>query len=147
MIIFTNDRDEIKDVGYTSDVKLKGLVIDDNDNPFKGWSAAKICCYKATVLFGKVTMMTPYVDSRLLEHIDQLGKAEEKDASDITDVQDAVAETYEVTMDNADDITDTQDAIAETYEVTMDNANDITDVQDAIAELYELVESIIPEEE
>ena len=77
MIIFTNSNNEIKDVNSTNDVSLTGYVIDDSDNPFEGWSIAKICCYKATVNDGIVTMMTPYVDSRLLEHIDQLGKQTE----------------------------------------------------------------------
>lgn len=147
MIIFTNDNNEIKDVGYTTDVSLIGRVIDDDENPFKGWSTAKICCYKAIVDNGRVVMMTPYVDSRLLYQIDMLGKGEEANASDISDVQDAVTETYEATVINSEDITDAQDAITETFEMTASNSDDITDIQDAVTELYELYESLAPTEE
>lgn len=78
MIIFVNDKNEIKDVDTTNLKGLTALEIDDTDNPFKKWSKAKICCYKATVIDGKVTMMTPYLDSRLIEHIEQLGQYEEE---------------------------------------------------------------------
>jgi len=33
-----------------------------------------ICCYKVTVNDGVITMFTPYVDSQVVPHIDQLGK-------------------------------------------------------------------------
>lgn len=121
MVIFTNSKNEIKDVGSTTNVELTGHVIDDNDNPFKDWSTAKICCYKATVIGGKVTMMTPYVDSRLLEHIEQLGKAEEQNADDITEAEEAIAETYELVDSNATDITDVQEAIAELYDLIIES--------------------------
>ena len=50
------------------------LQVDDETSPFKGWSIAKICCFKVTVSDnGEVTMMAPYVDSELIEHIDRLG--------------------------------------------------------------------------
>lgn len=74
MILFVNDKGEIKDVDFTKDTSLIPLEVNDVDNPFIGWSVAKICCYRVTVSDGRVTMMTPYIDSRLLEHIDQLGK-------------------------------------------------------------------------
>ena len=74
MIVFVNDKSEIHDVGSTKDPSLTPLYIIDEGNPFNGWSVAKICCYKCTVSEGIVTMLTPYVDSNLIEHIDQLGK-------------------------------------------------------------------------
>lgn len=76
MIVFVNDKSEIHDVNTTEDVSLTPLYVDENNPtfPFKGWSVAKICCYKVTVVEGVVTMYTPYVDSNLIEHIDQLGK-------------------------------------------------------------------------
>lgn len=77
MILYTDNEGRIKDVGSTNDTSLIRLEVNDGDNPFTGWSVAKICCYKVQVNNGIVTMMTPYVDSRLLEHIDQLGKATE----------------------------------------------------------------------
>lgn len=72
MIVYVNENGEIKDVNTTSDSSL--IPVEVTDGTFDGWSVAKICCYKVQVNNGVVTMMTPYVDSRLLEHIDMLGK-------------------------------------------------------------------------
>ena len=44
MKIFVNSKNQICDVGSTTDSTLTEYVIDDNI--FKGWSKAKICCYK-----------------------------------------------------------------------------------------------------
>jgi len=76
MILFVNDKSEVHDVNTTEDVSLTPLYVNESDPtfPFAGWSIAKICCYKVTVVEGVVTMMTPYVDSTLIDHIDQLGK-------------------------------------------------------------------------
>ena len=75
MKIYVNDKNEIKDVGTTTDESLIEYVInDDINNPFSTWSVAKICCHKAVVENGIVTDFTPYVDSTLIEHIDRLGK-------------------------------------------------------------------------
>ena len=75
MKVYVNERNEIHEVNTCSDPSLIELEV--TDGTFDGWSEAKICCYKATVQDGNVTMMTPYVDSRLIEHIDQLGKQTE----------------------------------------------------------------------
>lgn len=75
MKIYVNHKNEIKDVGTTTDESLIEYVIDDENNPFASWSVAKICCYKVEVENGYVTMFTPCVNSRIIEHIDQLGKA------------------------------------------------------------------------
>ena len=75
MKIYVNERNEIHEVNTCSDPSLIELEV--TDGKFDGWSEAKICCYKVTVNEGKVTMATPYVDSRLIEHIDQLGKQTE----------------------------------------------------------------------
>ena len=75
MKIYTNENGEIKDVNSTKDPSLIEYDLIDATNPFlvpEPWSVAKICCYKVTVFNGIVTMMTPYVDSKLIEHIDQL---------------------------------------------------------------------------
>lgn len=72
MIVFTDENGCIRDVGKTSDTSLTPVEI--TDGTFDGWSTAKICCYKVTVVDGIVTMRTPYVDSRLIEHIDMLGR-------------------------------------------------------------------------
>ena len=130
MIIFVNDRNEIKDVDVTKDQALKAYEIADSDlNPFANWPVAKICCYKVgltpetvtevvgtedvtyTDLEGNevtetreitetketgryfISMMTPYVDSRIIEHIEQLGKQVETNSADILITQDAVCES------------------------------------------------------
>lgn len=98
MKIYVNDKKEIKDVGTTTDESLIEYVINDESNPFVNWSVAKICCYKVEVKDGYVTMFTPYVDSRIIEHIDQLGKENEVNASDITNMQLAICDIYESTL-------------------------------------------------
>ena len=75
MILYVNDRKEVHDVNTTSDPTLTPLEV--TDGTFDGWSDAKICCYKVEAVNGEVTGYTPYVDSRLIEHIDQLGKQTE----------------------------------------------------------------------
>lgn len=72
MTIYTDIEGRIKDVNTSSDPTLIPQEI--TDGTFDGWTTAKICCYKVTVNDGNVTMMTPYVDSRLIDHIDQLGQ-------------------------------------------------------------------------
>ena len=74
MILFVNDRNEIKDVDSTTDELLIPLTVSDENNPFLSWSPAKICCYKVEVQNGTVTMYTPYVDSRIVEHIERQGQ-------------------------------------------------------------------------
>lgn len=71
MTIYVNDKNEIKDVGATLDSTL--IPIEVTDGTFDNWCIAKICCYKVNVVDGNVTMLTPYVDSRLIEHFDQIG--------------------------------------------------------------------------
>ena len=41
MILFVNERNEIKDVDKTDKFGLSALVVDDKDNPFIGWSKQK----------------------------------------------------------------------------------------------------------
>jgi hypothetical protein len=113
MIIFVNNKNEIKDVESTNLEGLTALEIDDTDNPFKKWSKAKICCYKATVIGGKVTMMTPYLDSRLIEHIEQLGNQTEENAEGVEinggglfDVADVVDQNNTAIFELADFIAD-----------------------------------------
>ena len=96
MVLYVNENNEIKDVNTTSDPSLIALEINDETNPFKGWSIAKICCYQVNVENGVITMFTPYVDSRLIEHIDQLGKESDMNASDAADLRAAIEELYEI---------------------------------------------------
>ena len=103
MIIFVNERNEIKDVNVTKDTSLRPYEIADSDlNPFANWSAAKICCYKVALTPEKVDdaetgkyiiiMMTPYIDSRIIEHIEQLGNQNETNTAAVLETQDALCE-------------------------------------------------------
>jgi hypothetical protein len=76
MILYVNSKNEIKDVNTTTDESLTPLFVNDNveDNPFLSWSIAKICCHKVEVKNGVVTSFAPYVDSRLIEHIERQGQ-------------------------------------------------------------------------
>lgn len=75
MILFVDEESKVKAVNTTTDSSLRALYVDESNPmfPFKGWSNAKICCYIVSVSDGVVTMMTPYVDSRMLEAVDNLG--------------------------------------------------------------------------
>ena len=75
MTIYINDRNEIHDVGSTTDPKLTPIEV--TDGSLDDMSEALICCYKVTVVDGVVTMRTPYVPSTVLESIDRLGKMTE----------------------------------------------------------------------
>ena len=123
MYVSVNENNEIKKVGI--DESLKVLYVDENADifPFKGWSEAKICCYKVNVNDeGIITMMTPYIDSRLIEHFDQLGVSEESNEKNITEVELGVCDLYE-TVD----------------EVTTENQDQITNLELAVCDLYELI--------
>lgn len=82
MIVFVDSESKIRAVDKTSDESLTPLFIDETNAefPFKGWSKAKICCYKITFQDGVITMYTPYVDSRLLDQIDMMGHQIENQA-------------------------------------------------------------------
>ena len=75
MKVYVDSENKIRAVGTTTDTSLTEVFIDETADtfPFKGWSTAKICCYKVTVSEGIVIIMTPYVDSRCLEFVDQMG--------------------------------------------------------------------------
>lgn len=72
MTIYINDRNEIHDVGSTTDPTLTPVEV--TDGSFDGMSEALICCYKVNVVDGNVTMRTPYVPSSILESVQRLGK-------------------------------------------------------------------------
>ena len=76
MKIYQNDKLEIHDVESTEDPTLTEVFVDDTveDFPFKDKSEDFICSYKVNVIDGRITMMTPYVDSKALPHIDEQGK-------------------------------------------------------------------------
>lgn len=99
MILYINQYNEIKDVNATKDTTLTPIEIDDNGyNPFKNWSVAKICCHRVELKDGKYNGFSPYVDSRIIDHIDNLAKSNETNASDITNIQLAICDIYEATL-------------------------------------------------
>ena len=73
MKIFVDSESKIRAVDNTNDSTLTPIELDPNEHTFDGWSSAKICCYQVSVSNGFITMMTPYVDSRLLDMIDNMG--------------------------------------------------------------------------
>lgn len=75
MTVYVNDRNEIHDVGSTTDPTLTPIEV--TDGSLDDMSEALICCYRVTVEDGVVTMRTPYVPSTVLESIDRLGKQTE----------------------------------------------------------------------
>lgn len=119
MILFVNERNEIKDVGKTDKFGLSALVVDDKDNPFMGWSKQKICCYKVQVIHNRIIGFTPYIDTRIMEHFDDLSKVDEEGAIQIEDTQVGLMETYEIADTNSTDIADLMAAVEELYEMMM----------------------------
>ena len=121
MYISVNSQNEIKEVGISTDTSLTSLYVDEkNENfPFKGWSEVKICCYKVEVKDGIVIMMTPYVDSRFIDHFDQVGQSTEVNKSDISDNRDGLMETFETGMTNSDDIATLRNGLMEVYEMLL----------------------------
>lgn len=141
MKIYVNDSNEIHDVGSTTDPTLREIyILDEPDaNPFLTWPVARILCYRVEVVEGVVMMMTPYIDSRIVEQLAGVGHATEVNAADVTDLQIATADNFEEIMAATDDITDLQVASADTFEEVLTNGSDITDLQLAVTDLYEMI--------
>lgn len=76
MKIYVDSESKIRAVGSSDNPELTEIEINDN-NPFAGWSVAKICCYQVEVEDGEVIMHTPYVASSALDYIDEIGKENE----------------------------------------------------------------------
>ena len=86
MKVFVNEEGKIKAVHASDDTSLQMYELDEtvDDFPFSGWSDARIMCYRmkgSPIMDGEestgkyeVTMLTPYVDSRLIEKIDDIYK-------------------------------------------------------------------------
>lgn len=118
MILFVNEKGEIKDIDSTEDKSLKELEV-TGKNPFEGWSDARIRCYRVEVRDGEVVMMTPYISSTLLDHIDYLGRSTQAVSESVTSTQMALTETFEQAEKNGDQLTDAEIAIAEVYEAVV----------------------------
>ena len=122
MILYVNDRNEIKDVHSTKDNTLTEIIINDNENPFENWSIAKICCYRVDVREGIVRMFTPYVNSLIIEHLDRLGEQNGQTEETVTNLEVAVCENYES---------------AEQYKESTNSQLD--NLQLALVEVYEMI--------
>lgn len=105
MYISINENNEIKEVGVTTDPNLKSIYVDETSPmfPFRGWSDAKVCCYKVSVNErGIITMLTPYVDSRLIEHFDQIGMSTQDNSDGLFDMADATSDISDALFELAD---------------------------------------------
>lgn len=131
MYVSVNKKNEIKKVGISTDTNLTSLYIDENDKdyPFEGWSEAKICCYKIRVTNGHIVELSPYVDSRFIEHFDQLGLATEVNEESLTDTQMAICDNYEDFIEYS----------AATDEAIETGNTQITDLEMAICDIYEMI--------
>lgn len=70
MLIF-QDKDGVICDAYENTTGRTDLTSAEvTDGTFDGWSKGKILCYKCTVSDGRVTMLTPCVDSRLIRNFD-----------------------------------------------------------------------------
>lgn len=97
MKLFVNERNEIKDVNTTTDESLKLVEVNDEFNPFAGWSIAKICCFKVEVSDdGTIIMFTPYVDTKIIEHVDRLAAQDVAQENALTNIEMAVVGLYEL---------------------------------------------------
>ena len=86
MKVSVNEEGKINAIHASDNTSLQMYELDEtvNDFPLSGWSDARIMCYRINVSpimdgeesNGKymVTMMTPYVDSNLIEKIEDICK-------------------------------------------------------------------------
>lgn len=102
MILYVDNESKVRAVNNTDNAKLTPLYVDETAEmfPFKGWSTARICCYKVTVVNAEITMWTPYIDSQNLEMIDTMGhqidaKASTSAISDTETIGAPSSKTYE----------------------------------------------------
>lgn len=102
MKIYVNEKGEIHDVGTTTDASLTEIELADEGNPFEGWTEDKICLYKVSVSDGRVQMMTPYYDSRSIEHFDRGGRAHGENSEGIFDIAELAGENSEAAYDLAE---------------------------------------------
>lgn len=135
MYLILNSDNEIKGVGVTTNPEYKSVYVDENADmfPFKGWSEAKICCYKVNVSDGIITMMTPYVDSRMLEHINQLGTQNE-------DTKETLDLSLGITIHNAEDRNYIAQQMCRLQQLTLDKADLSEEESLEVADLYPLWE-------
>jgi len=118
MIIYVNNRGEIKDVGSTKQLGLTAIIIPEEENPFEGWSVARILCYRVfRDRDGNIGGYTPYIDSRIVEQLDKMGVVTEENTEGVSACFDGIAETYESVDATNDSVNACLDALAEIYEM------------------------------
>ena len=88
MIVYINEKNEIKDVGTTTDDTLRPVEVPSD--VFNGWSEAKILCYKLDIKDGAYNGYIPGVDTRIIEHIDRLGNKNTETEARVSAVEEAV---------------------------------------------------------
>jgi hypothetical protein len=77
MVLYINDKGEIKDVNTTTDKTLRAVDV-GNEHPFdEGTSIEKMKCYKVKLNGDSVEYYQALVDDKIIEHIDALGKENE----------------------------------------------------------------------
>ena len=91
----------------TQNLLLMGVDSSTNEeNPFKDWHVSRICCYRVNVSEGHVTMMTPYVNSILLDVIDRFGTADAQTAEDIISAEQEITDHDLALLEAEQEITD-----------------------------------------
>ena len=113
MIVFVDSENKIKAVNTTHDHSLTPLEINDEANPFNGWSTAKICCYKVNVSNGFVIMMTPYVPSSSIEGLDNTGKQVDANTEGVANATDGLFDIAESVSNDSDGLFELAEMIAE----------------------------------
>lgn len=91
MKVYVDDNNCIKAVHTSDDATLTELSINDDANPFNGWSDDRICCYRVNVKDGFVTMMTPYIDSRFIDHFDMGGQSHDENSNAIFELAEYIS--------------------------------------------------------
>lgn len=124
MIVYTDNDGRIMAVKTSDDPDLIPVeIIDDEENPFHGWSDARICCYRIHVTDGHVDMMTPYVNSILIDIVDRFGTADAQTADDIISAEQEITEQDLSMMEAEQEITDLDLRLME-IENAQEGAND-----------------------
>jgi len=111
MKIYTNENGDIKAVHTTTDTSLIEHEIADEANPFAGWSDDRICCYRVHVQGDRVTMMTPYIDSRFIDHFDMGGKQHTDNSEGIFDLAEEDAGNSEAIFELAEMMADMEERL------------------------------------
>lgn len=113
---------------FSDDKGLTCHTFDEESDsyPFKGWSDARILCYRIEVdEEERITMMTPYVDTNIIEQIERL---------ELTKASSEVVDELENQLSVSDETS------IELFELQMkqEAINNATD--EALIEIYEMME-------